>query len=306
MDNQLKPRFAVVANAHSGAAAVLGQAALTELIHNTLGSELLMCDVVESEFLNAALETAFASAAEVVVAIGGDGTCRSAATLARLTNKEVAFLPGGTMNLLPGRHWPNMDLTETLQALAAGAYEASTIDIGQVNDELFLIAVAFGAAPALSRFRESHRSAETLVETMKNLVEVAKVIPHLMRPSARLEAKGVTRNRLAALAIVVGNADLALGRLDADNVTQTLECVGVEMASPFSFFALMLRAFLDPNWRADNKVTTSHITQGKVYSKSRAIAMTLDGEVVRLVSPAHVKLLVNGLRVLVHAPKKLD
>jgi hypothetical protein len=83
------------------------------------------------------------------------------------------------------------------------------------------------------------------------------------------------------------------------------ECVAAEVTSPWAFISMMARAFFDPNWREDAKVTTTQIKNGKVFSKSRSIAMTLDGEVVRLTSPAKVSIAVNGLSILVHAPQKL-
>lgn len=80
------------------------------------------------------------------------------------------------------------------------------------------------------------------------------------------------------------------------------EVVGAEVKSPWALIAVVARALFDTHWRDDAKITTTQIREGKVYSRSRAIAMTLDGEIVRLASPAQVKLLVNGLRVLVSAP----
>lgn len=293
-------QFAVVGNAASGAASLLGEAALNALVEDALGSKLLTCEIAEAEFIDMALERAFSSAADVIVIIGGDGTCRAAAKFGRQTDKPIALMPGGTMNLLPTRHWPNMDLTGALHALGTDAYVISEIDVGQVNDEIFLIAAAFGAAPTLARLREAHRSSETLTQSLQNLLEVPKVLPHLLRPSVRLDAKGAPRQRLSALAIVLGNADIALGRPDAESNTHEFECVAAQVSSPWAFLIMLARALFDPNWRNDEKITTTQMTDGRVFSRSRAIAMTLDGEVVRLTSPAHVQLQVNGLRVLVY------
>lgn len=295
-------RFAVVANASSGAASLLGESALYELVRDSLGAKLFSCEIAEPEFVDMALDRAFSSAADAIIVIGGDGTCRAAAKFGRESQKAIAFLPGGTMSLLPSRHWPQMDLSAALSALGSGAYEVSTIDVGQVNDEIFLIAAAFGAAPTLARMREAHRSAQKLTESISNLLKIPKVLPHLLRPSVRLEAKGMSRKHLAALAIVLGDADFALGRPQADIDTHMFEVVGAEVKSPWAFITVMARAFFDPNWREDAKVTTAQIMDGKVYSRSRAIAMTLDGEIVRLTSPAYVKLVVSGLRTLSHVP----
>jgi diacylglycerol kinase family enzyme len=306
MDRPSSLRFAVVANASSGAASLLGEAALHALVTDSLGPQLASCEIAEPEFIDMALDRAFSSAADVIIVIGGDGTCRAAAKFGRQTDKVIGFLPGGTMNLLPSRHWPQMDLSVALVALGSGAYEISTIDVGKVNDEIFLIAAAFGAAPTLARLREAHRSSETLSESITNLLKIPKVLPHLLRPSVRLEAKGVSRRHLAALAIVLGDADFALGRPDTDADTQMFEVVGAQVKSPWAFITVMARAHFDPNWRDDSKITTTAMKEGKVYSRSRAIAMTLDGEIVRLASPAQVTLLANGLRVLVSAPAPLQ
>ncbi len=154
----------------------------------------------------------------------------------------------------------------------------------------------------MARLREAHRSSETLTQSITNLLKIPKVLPYLLRPSVRLEAKGVSRKHLAALAIVLGDADFALSRPNTGAETQMFEVVGAEVKSPWALIAVVARALFDTHWRDDAKITTTQIREGKVYSRSRAIAMTLDGEIVRLASPAQVKLLVNGLRVLVSAP----
>lgn len=294
--------FAVVANANSGAASLLGEIALHAMVTDFLGPNLHSCEIAESEFIAMALERAFSSCANVIVIIGGDGTCRAGAALARKTGKTVAFLPGGTMNLLPGRHWPGLDLAGSLRALAQNKYQLSTMDIGQVNGEIFLIAAAFCAAPTLARLREAHRASETFAQSITNLLKIPQVLPHILRPSARVEAKGVSRRHLSALAIVLGNADFALGRPETDTDSHTFECVAAEVTSPWAFVTVMARAFFDSNWRNDAKITTTQIKEGKVFSRSRSISMTLDGEVTRLASPANVAIVVNGLDILVHKP----
>lgn len=293
-------RFAVVGNASSGAASLLGEIGITSLVQKALGPHLHSCEIAEPEFIDMALERAFTSPAQVIVVIGGDGTCRAAAKFGRQTDKPIAFMPGGTMNLLPARHWPGMDLATALQALGNGDFSLSEMDVGQANDEIFLIAAAFGAAPTLARLREAHRSSQTLTDSIDNLFKLPRVLPHLLVPSVRLEAKGAPRQRLAALAIVLGNADIALGRPDVEfeGDAHLFECVVAQVRSPWSFLTVMLSALFNPNWRNHDKITTLPLKEGKVFSRSRAIAMTLDGEVVRLASPAHIQLQVNGLRVL--------
>lgn len=303
---EVKPdRFAVVANAMSGAASSLGEAGLSQLVKTCLGDTLFSLTIAHPQDVDAALAQAFASAADVVVVIGGDGTCRAGAKAALTTGKSIAFMPGGTMNLLPARHWSGQTLEASLLALGAGDYERRAIDIGQVNDEIFLIAAAFGAAPTLARLREDHRAAKTLAQSLEAVVKIHKVLPHLLRPSVRLEADGMTSRALAALAIVVGDADFALGRFDAghnDTNQQYFECVAAKVSTPWNFIIVMARAFFDPNWRQDPKVSTTSIREAFVRSKSRTIAMTLDGEVVRLAAPAHVRFLDDELEVLVQKP----
>jgi diacylglycerol kinase family enzyme len=292
--------FAVVANANSGAASQMGEAALVALVTAKLGGKLLSCVVVGSCDIEAGLQNAFASECDCVIVIGGDGTCRSGAKCALQTGKPVALLPGGTMNLLPAQHWPGKDVATALQALGDGHYRETTIDVGKVNDELFLIAAAFGAAPTLARLREEHRASTSLVGNIQALLKIPQVLPHLMRPMVRLEAPNVPRKSLTALAIVIGNADFALGRTDLEVCTHIFECVGARVNSHWDFLRVMARAFIDPKWREDDLVFTAAIKEGRVFSKSRAIAMTLDGEVMRLVSPARVVLLKRAVKVMVY------
>jgi diacylglycerol kinase family enzyme len=292
--------FSLVANANSGAVSQLGDATLVALANSLIGAKLKSCVLSESSDICGELELAFNSDSDAVIVIGGDGTCRSAAKYALETNKPVALLPGGTMNLLPAKHWPGQNISTALQALGHGHFRETSIDVGQVNDEIFLIAAAFGVAPTLARMREMHRSSNGIVGNLQALLKIPQVMPYLMRPTVRLEAKNVAKKPVAALAIVIGNADFALGRTDNEMIDHRFECVGTNPSSSWDFVRVMFRAFMDPKWRDDELVFTASIREGWVFSKSRAIAMTLDGEVIRMVSPAHIHFLKRGMNALVY------
>jgi diacylglycerol kinase family enzyme len=299
--------FSVVCNTHSGSASIYGVEALETVIRESFGPQLETCAFVPSQQIESALAAAFASPSSAVIVIGGDGTCRSSVEFGVRTGKPIAFVPGGTMNLLPARHWPGLDLLAALMALRAGHYQMQAIDVGQVNQAYFLIAAAFGAAPGIARVREDHRMAEGIVASVQTLFRLPNVLPHLLKPTVRLEARQVPKTHLSALAFVINNADIALGRLDVNAQQSVFECVGAYVQTPFAFVALMIRAIFDPQWRKDPSVFTAKISEGLVYAPGRFIPMTLDGEVVRLTSPAHLTLRAGALDVLVYAaPESID
>jgi diacylglycerol kinase family enzyme len=294
--------FAIVINAHSGSASGVGEEALRTAFQAALGGAARSFAFVRGEGVEPALTAAFDGDADAVIVVGGDGTCRAAATLAAKSGKPVAFLPGGTMNVLPRKHWSNLDLLSCVRALGAGAWRTARMSVGRAGEEVFMIAAAFGAAAGLTRMREEHRAADTIVQRLNVWGRLSRVMPFLMRPTAWLEAEGAPKRGLSALALVLGDADVALGRTIPGGDSATLECVGAVIRGPFGFMSVLARAFLDRNWRSDPRVFTLHLRTARVRGRSRFLAVTLDGEIARLPSPIDVRVEKDRLTVIRHMP----
>lgn len=117
--------------------------------------------------------------ADVLLADGGDGTISLAAGLVAHTNKALAVLPAGTMNLFARSLGIPLALEEALTALAGG--EIRRVDIARANDRFFVHQFSVGMHPQLIRLRE-RMSFRSRIGKMMASVRAAFVT--LARPAA--------------------------------------------------------------------------------------------------------------------------
>lgn len=90
--------------------------------------------------------------ADIVVAGGGDGTVNSIASAIIDTNKTLAVLPFGTMNHFAKDLLIPLDFDGAVETIV-GAHEEK-IDIGTVNDHIFINNSSLGLYPSIVRERE--------------------------------------------------------------------------------------------------------------------------------------------------------
>jgi diacylglycerol kinase family enzyme len=95
------------------------------------------------EKLTEALRQAVNAGAPRVLVAGGDGTVSTAASALARTPTALAVLPGGTLNHFARDHGIPTDLDEALQVAEHG--RVGRVDVGYVNDQLFLNTSSVGA-----------------------------------------------------------------------------------------------------------------------------------------------------------------
>lgn len=119
------PRLALVVNPERADMAAEVRAALEEA-----GRAYELHQPEDPADLPDAVDEAVAGGAEVVVAVGGDGTQRTAADRLRGTDVALAVVPGGTVNMLGRLHGVH-DVEESVAAILRG--HRRTIDLGLVG-----------------------------------------------------------------------------------------------------------------------------------------------------------------------------
>jgi diacylglycerol kinase family enzyme len=95
------------------------------------------------EKLITALRQAVTTGEPRVLIAGGDGTIAYAASILANTPTALAVLPGGTLNHFARDHGIPTDLEEALQVAQGG--RVSGVDVGYVNDQLFLNTSSVGS-----------------------------------------------------------------------------------------------------------------------------------------------------------------
>lgn len=116
-----------------------------------LGHEVRVAAVAGGE-VEAALDEAAKGACEIVMVGGGDGTVSAAAARLAGSDKALAVLPAGTMNLFARGLAIPLDLDEAVEALGRGTVRA--VDVAAADGRIFVHQFSVGLHTKLIRLRE--------------------------------------------------------------------------------------------------------------------------------------------------------
>jgi YegS/Rv2252/BmrU family lipid kinase len=106
--------------------------------------------------------------ADVVIAAGGDGTVHAVACGLIGTNSTLGIIPIGTMNNIARSLEISENIARACEIIAKGA--TTLIDVGQVNDQIFLEVVGVGLEAALGLAGEKIKSAGWL-STVQGVID---------------------------------------------------------------------------------------------------------------------------------------
>ena len=146
--------------------------------------------------------------AETVVACGGDGTVRAVAETLAGTSTALGVVPLGTGNLLA----ENLSIPVGLDAVP-GALSSSTttLDVGVVNDEKFLVMAGVGFDAAM--IRDANSAVKRRLGSAAYMISGAKNLPaKIVRASVSVDGEPVWSGRTAM--VLVGNCGAVTGGLE--------------------------------------------------------------------------------------------
>jgi diacylglycerol kinase family enzyme len=168
--------------------------------------------VVPPRRIDVALRVAAQEAEELWVA-GGDGTLRAAAGVLLHTGKPLGVVPLGTMNLLARDLAIPLDLAGALRALAEAPI--GQIDVGRMNDALFLNKSALGLYPEMIIDRERRQRLWGYGKWPAMLRAMWRALRRNRLMELTLEAEGASPRHILSPAVVVAtNAyEFRAGRL---------------------------------------------------------------------------------------------
>ena len=106
--------------------------------------------------MTAAAKAALSEGLQIVVAGGGDGTINAVATVIADTGVAFGVLPLGTLNHFAKDAGIPLQLDEAIATIAGGARKQ--VDVGVVNDRIFLNNSSLGLYPDIVRDREKQQS----------------------------------------------------------------------------------------------------------------------------------------------------
>lgn len=147
--------FSTVLNRDGGTLRTTDLDSFSARIRATLKASGHTCgiNIVEGKQVQSALEKAAGEdGVDVVMAGGGDGTVSTAAAILRHTERALAVLPAGTMNLFARSLGIPLDLDAAVSAFATGAIRR--VDTATVNGQPFIHQYSLGMHAKMVRYRE--------------------------------------------------------------------------------------------------------------------------------------------------------
>lgn len=256
------------------------------------GRELQLLPVHDPRGLSAIARDAVqrAQAARgVVVAAGGDGTLNAVAQAVLGSGCAFGVLPQGTFNYFGRTHGIPQDTTQAMQLLLQSP--ALPVQVGLVNDRVFLVNASVGLYPRLLEEREGWKRRFG----RSRLVALGAGMATLLRGYRSLRLQIEVQGRLQQLrtpTLFVGNSSLQLEQLgfpEAQQVAQgALAAIVLRPVGRAAMLWLMLRGAFGQLGQADQVLSFACVrlrAQLGWPPTARRIKVATDGEVLQLALP---------------------
>lgn len=293
-------RFHIILNANSGT--VLATGITVEALEALCADAGLDAEVdgdVETP-LNERLKRAVDGGAEVIVAAGGDGTITALAGALAGTQRAMGILPLGTVNALAKDLGIPLDVKAAIAALATGV--PRRIDVGEVNERIFLHKVVIGVIPSLAAAREHIRGQGTWASKFAFMRFLLHRLSRARRMAVAIAPEDGPEHivRAKAVAVACNEYEQGLGKvfsrgtLDGGRLTiYTLTSLTI------GDFVRLASGMVLGTWQETPALSIESSGAVTIRSRKKLLKVMFDGEVETLHSPLQFQIRPLALTVLV-------
>jgi diacylglycerol kinase family enzyme len=240
-----------------------------------------------------------------VVVAGGDGTVNAVVQAVLPTGRPFGIVPQGTFNYSPRAHGIPLETTAAARALLTARLKP--VQVGLVNERVFLVNASIGLYPQLLQDREEfkrehgRRRSVALWAGLRTLLREHRPL--------RVEIEHDTgRQVLHTPSIFVGNNPLQLeqvGLPEADDVQRRrLAAVIVKQVGRMRLLSLAFRGLLGQLGEAesvDNFAFRSMTVRPLSGTTRRALKVAVDGEIFWSQAPLRFSVAPQALMLMVPA-----
>ncbi|MBU5612818.1 diacylglycerol/lipid kinase family protein [Geomonas azotofigens] len=293
----------MVMNAGSGDRDADSRAQVIDEVLLRAGRTFRMWRVAKSAGLADAAREAVREARQrngIVVAAGGDGTINAVAQEVLGTGCPFGVLPQGTFNYFGRSHGIPVDTAQAAEVLVRGTLRP--VQVGLVNDKVFLVNASVGLYPRILEKREVHKRKFGRTK----LVALLSAFVTLLTPPPQLVLTlqdGETPSMLHIATLLVENNPLQLeqvGLPEADAVQGgELAAVAVKARGVVQMLGVLALAALR-RLRDSEMVISFPFARLTVQPlRRRRIKVATDGEITWQVPPLVFKAVPHGLLLIV-------
>jgi len=225
----------------------------------------------------------------IVVACGGDGTINTVAQATLGSGCAFGVLPQGTFNYFGRRHGIPADIASAARVLVTA--RPHPVQVGLVNDRVFLVNASLGLYPRLLEDREAWKHQLGRSRLVAVVAGAWSLFRHRRQLHISVERPGETL-RVRTPTLFVGNNSLQLTEIGVplahavDN--GELAAIVLRPVNDLAMLWLLLKGAFGQLGDADNVMSSSFQTLSVRRLKLlrvRGIKVATDGEVSRLREP---------------------
>ncbi|MCC7421236.1 MAG: NAD(+)/NADH kinase [Planctomycetaceae bacterium] len=253
--------------------------------------------LVSGSDLQAAAETAARSDVDVVIAGGGDGTLSTVAGALVGTGMPLGVLPQGTLNHFAKDLGIPLEVAEAVRTIAAR--NVADVDVGQVNDRVFINNSSIGLYPLMVRDRETRQNRDGHGKWTAMLLAMVRVFRLFPLVKVRLTTEGGALLLKTPL-VFVGNNCYQLDLLNIGSRACVnkgeLSLYVATARTRWGMIKLTVRAMLG-RLEQSRDFETFSVTNCRIETRRRRTHVAVDGEVLRLETPLDYRVRPGLLKV---------
>ena len=295
----------IVMNAGSGHSDAASTRAIIEEILTRAGREYRFVMVEDparlADIARRTVEEAKAGVGVVVVA-GGDGTINTVASAVLGSGCPLGVLPQGTFNYFARAHGIPEDAAEATRALLGARVQP--VQVGLVNNRLFLVNASLGLYPEMLEDREAFKQRFG----RSRFVAICSGMATALKPKTQMRItlqRQALRSQVRSLTLFVGNNSLQVERVGIPLAEELrdghLVAIALRPIGRLALLWLLLRGALGRLGDAENLTSFGFarmtVNLSSLY-KRRRVKVATDGEVIWLDSPLDFRVSPQPLYLL--------
>jgi diacylglycerol kinase family enzyme len=256
--------------------------------------------LIPGEEICDAARAAVKAGAEAVVAGGGDGTIRAVASVLVGGEVPLGVLPLGTLNHFATDLKIPTDLAEAAKVIAEGAVRP--LDVGEVNDEIFLNNSSIGFYPPIVQARDQEMKHSSHGKWVSMAIVTFKLLPRLSSLRLKISSGDWSVERKTEV-LFVGNNEYVLsafahGAPDRVADSGNLYLYLARSRSRLGLVGVALLGLVRDIKRTES-VEDWRLPEFTVdVRRKRAIPVAFDGEVSMMRSPLRYRTRPRALQVI--------
>ena len=242
--------------------------------------------------------------ADIVGVHGGDGSVMEVASALRGISTPMAIFPGGTANVMSVELGiPSTDIEASIDFIAKGNYTTRRIDMGRVNDRLFLLRIGIGLEADMmkSADQEIKNRFGMLAYAFSAVNEMRNLTPTLYR--VRIDGE---LHEIEGISCMIANSgNMAIGGLTLSkkiDISDGALDVVIFRRADFAAMITLSAAVVSPNAEATDSPQLEHY-QGReiVVEADPPQTISIDGEVIEPITLT-ASILPGAVNIVVPVP----